>query len=64
MNTESTYDWEGGQWTVPINAFVSKVMRVGTQRVQLTLGGRHYAEAPRGGPDWGVRFMVTLLFPR
>jgi hypothetical protein len=63
-NTESSYDWEGGQWTVPINAFVRKVTRLGAQNVQFELGGRHYAEAPRGGPDWGVRFTVTLLFPR
>lgn len=64
VQTESTYDWEGEQWTVPINAYVSKVMRLGPQRVQFTLGARHYAEAPRGGPDWGVRFATTLLFPK
>jgi hypothetical protein len=64
VNTESSYDWEGGRWTVPINLFASKVVRVGTQRVQFTLGGRHHAETPPGGPDWGVRFVVTLLYPR
>jgi hypothetical protein len=64
VNTESSYDWEGGQWTIPINAFVRKVARIGSQSVQFELGGRHYAEAPRRGPDWGVRASVTLLFPR
>jgi hypothetical protein len=64
VNTESSYDWEGGQWTVPINAFVARVVKIGGQRVQFTLGGRHYAEAPRRGPDWGVRAVVTLLFPK
>jgi hypothetical protein len=24
---------------------------------------RYYAEAPRGGPEWGIRFAITLLFP-
>jgi hypothetical protein len=25
---------------------------------------KYYAEGPKGGPDWGLRFMVTLLFPK
>ncbi|MFY9825389.1 MAG: hypothetical protein WAM82_28695 [Thermoanaerobaculia bacterium] len=32
--------------------------------LQLTLGGRYYAEKPDGGPDWGLRFVVTFLFPK
>lgn len=27
-------------------------------------GGRVYVESPDGGPDWGLRFTVTFLFPR
>jgi hypothetical protein len=64
LNTESTYDWRGNQWTVPINAGVTQVVKLGGQRVQLGLLGRWYAEAPRGGPDWGVRLQITLLYPR
>lgn len=64
VNTESTYDWRANQWTVPINAGVSQVLKLGGQRVQLALLGRWYAEAPRGGPEWGVRLAVTLLYPR
>ena len=26
-------------------------------------GARYYLESPEGGPDWGVRFVVTLLYP-
>jgi hypothetical protein len=63
VNTESTYDWEGQQWTVPINLFVSQLVRIGGLPISFTLGGRYYAERPRGGPDWGFRFVVTLLFP-
>ena len=32
--------------------------------VQFAIGGRNYAEKPVGGPDWGLRFVVTLLFPK
>jgi hypothetical protein len=63
-NTESTYDWENEDWTVPLNATVSQVLRIGGQAVSVGAGGRYYVEAPEGGPDWGLRFTLTLLFPR
>ena len=25
---------------------------------------RFYLDTPPGGPDWGVRFVVTLLYPK
>jgi hypothetical protein len=64
LNTESTYDWSHSQWTVPLNASVSQLIRVGKQPVQLSLGVKYYAERPLGGPDWGLRFAITLLFPK
>lgn len=63
INTESTYDWHNSQWTVPINLSVSQLIKVGKMPVSLGLGVKYYAEAPEGGPDWGVRFIVTPLFP-
>ena len=64
LNTESTYDWKSEQWTVPINVAVSKLTSIGKQKVSFQLGGRYYADAPDGGPDWGLRFTATLLFPK
>ncbi|MFM1770672.1 MAG: hypothetical protein RJA22_3201 [Verrucomicrobiota bacterium] len=63
VNLESSRDWERDQWNVPVNVVCSQLLKVGRQPVQLTLGGRYYAERPAGGPDWGLRFMVTFLFP-
>jgi hypothetical protein len=63
INTESNYDWTGHQWTVPLNASVSQLIRVGKLPVQLTFGGRYYATGPQGAPEWGLRFAITLLFP-
>lgn len=63
LNTESTYDWHNSQWTVPINLSVSQLIKLGKLPVSLALGIKYYAEAPAGGPDWGVRFVVTPLFP-
>jgi hypothetical protein len=64
LNTESTYDWTHSQWTVPLNASVSQLIRVAKQPIQLSLGVKYYAERPIGGPDWGLRFAVTFLFPK
>lgn len=64
INTESTYDWDNSQWTVPLNAQVSQLLKIGRQPVQFSLGARYYAEKPDGGPQWGLRFSVTFLFPK
>jgi hypothetical protein len=64
VNTESTYDWENEQWTMPFNVTVSQLLKIGAQPIQLQLGGRAYTDRPRGGPEWGLRFTVTLLFPK
>lgn len=64
LNTESTYDWTNDQWTVPIHFVVRQLFDIGNQRVSVALGGRYYAETPEGGPEWGVRLGVTLVFPK
>ena len=64
VNTESTYDWQARQWSVPLNFQVTQLLKVGRQPISLQLGYRYYAEGPSGGPDWGLRFAVTLLFPK
>jgi hypothetical protein len=64
LNTESTYDWENNQWLVPINLQVSQLLKFGSQPVQFTFGGRYYPEKPKNGAEWGLRFAVTLLFPK
>lgn len=64
VNTESTYDWHGSQWTVPINVVGSQLLKFGDQPVSIGMGGRYYAEADSGGPEWGVRVVFTFLFPK
>ena len=64
FNFESTYDWEREQWTVPFNVGYSKVTKLGSQLVSYQAGVRYYFETPDGGPDWGVRFAFTLLYPK
>ncbi|KAB0267280.1 transporter [Microvirga brassicacearum] len=65
LNTESTYDWANDKLTVPINAVVAKLIKVGTQPISLFVGARYYAMSPESGPKGlGLRAGVTLLFPK
>jgi hypothetical protein len=65
LNTESTYDWEAGEWSVPVNIVVAQLLKLGPQILQLSAGARYWVDSPPGGPDgWGLRVGVTLLYPK
>jgi hypothetical protein len=64
LNAEATYDWNESQWLVPVNATVSQLTRIGKLPMSFTIGGRYYAEGPSGAPEWGLRFVITPLFPK
>jgi hypothetical protein len=66
LNTESTYDWETEEWSVPVNAVVSKLLRFGKQPVQLFAGARYWVDSPEdvGPTGLGARAGITLLFPK
>lgn len=65
LNTESSYDWQNDQWSVPVNAIVSKVFQAGGQTLSVGAGARYWADSADAGPHgWGLRFIVTLLFPK
>ena len=63
VNLESTYDWKNEQWTIPVNLYVTQLVKFGKTPVSFQLGGRYFAEKPEGGPDWGLRFNVTFVLP-
>ena len=65
INTESTYDWETEQWSVPLNLQASQLLKLGGQHVQVGGGVRYWLDSPSGGPDgWGLRMNLVLVFPR
>ena len=64
INTESTYDWQTREWSVPINLFVTQLFKVGHQPMSLQAGPRYWADSPKDGAEgWGFRVAFTLLFP-
>ena len=63
VNTESTYNWQAEQATVPLNFTVQQLVKIGGSP---RLSGRLplLRRKPDGGPDWGLRFTITFLFPK
>jgi hypothetical protein len=65
LNTETTYDWNAGEASVPINAGVNQLLDIGGQKLQVGLGLRYWLDSPDSGPEgFGARFNVIFLFPR
>jgi hypothetical protein len=65
LNTESTYDWEREQWSVPINLVATKILKL--HGLALSVGGglRYWAESPEdGAKGLGYRAVLTMLFPK
>ena len=63
VNSEAVYDWHSGEWTVPVNFMVTQLVKIGGKPISFQGGLRYYLDKPDGGPDWGIRFGVTLVFP-
>jgi len=65
LQSESTYDWEGSEWQVPIRGVATKVTRIGNQLVSVGGGVNYWLESADNGPEgWGLRLTMTFLFPR
>jgi hypothetical protein len=64
INTESTYDWNAEQWSVPVNMTASKLLTLGRQPISIGGGLRYWVDGPEGGPEGlAYRLSLTFLFP-
>lgn len=64
LNSESTYDWVGQQWSVPLNFMITKLTKIGNQPISIQGGLRYWAETPDSGPNGlGGRVALTFIFP-
>jgi hypothetical protein len=64
VDTETTYNWQDHESTAPMNFTVQQLLKIGKMPVAFQAGYRYYVEKPDGGPDWGLRFTITFLFPK
>jgi len=67
VSSEMSANWNNtpgdAKWTIPLILQLSQILKIGKQPVSIQIGGKYYADSPRYGPDWGVRFAFTLLYP-
>ena len=47
-----------------MNFMVQQVLKIAGKPIAFQAGYRYYINKPDGGPDWGLRFTITLLFPK
>lgn len=65
ITTETSYDWENQQWSVPVIGQVAQLFKIGPQIIQLAAAAKYWAESADDGPEgWGLRIQLTLLFPK
>jgi len=64
LNSEMLYDWKSETWTIPLNLSVTHLVKIHGKPISFQGGVRYYLDKPDGGPDWGIRFGVTLVFPK
>jgi len=65
VNTESTYNWQSKEWSVPVNLTVTQLLKIKDHPLTVQIGPRYWIDSPDDGPQgWGFRAAVTFLFPR
>jgi len=62
-----TANWEAkgaDQWTVPLGLQASQIFFLGNQPLSALLGAYYNVVRPDIGPEWQLRFQISLLFPK
>lgn len=65
LQSETTYDWETEDWSVPVNASVGKLAMIGGTPVNIIGGAGYWLESPDAGPEgWRFRLQVQFVLPK
>jgi len=65
MQTESNYDWELEQWSIPVNTAVARLVKFGKVPVSLQAGVGYWVESPDAGPEgWRFRLQANIVLPK
>ena len=57
MQSESNYNWKTEQWSIPVTAAVSRLVKFGKLPVSLQAGIGYWLESPDSGPK-GIRYRL------
>jgi hypothetical protein len=63
VGVDADYDWVRSRWSAPFHAGVSHVFKLRSHTVQLALAAKIFTPSA-SGPQDGVRFTATYVFPR
>jgi hypothetical protein len=65
ISSETTYDWIDKEAAIPLNFVITKLTKIGNQRVSIGGGLRYWAKSTDNGPEGlGFRGVFTMLFPK
>jgi hypothetical protein len=65
LQSESAYDWDAEEWSIPVNVSASKLLLLGGLPVSLQGGVGYWATSPDNGPEgFRARFQFTVLLPK
>jgi len=65
LQTESVYNWNSEEWSVPVQLIAAQVFKIGNQVMQFRLGARYWLDSPTMGPEgWGLKTGLTFIFPK
>ena len=62
-----TANWEarsGQEWTIPLGLALGQIFRIGGQALNGQAGAYYNVVRPDLGPEWQLRFQLSLMFPR
>jgi len=64
VDSESTFNWEADEATVPLIVLLSKVTKFGPLPFSIQGGGGYYLQRPDGAQRWIARLNFVLILPR
>ncbi|WP_069436639.1 hypothetical protein [Methyloceanibacter methanicus] len=63
LTSQTSYNWNSDEWTVPLNLTYQSVGKLGDQSVQFQVGGAYAPIVPDDYPNWGLQASLIFLFP-
>ena len=65
LNTESNYDWNSDDYSIPINLTATKLITLNKQPISLGGGVRYWAhDHDNSAKDFGFRLIASFVFPK
>lgn len=65
LNTESNYDWNTDDYSIPINLSVTELISLNKQPISIGGGVRYWAhDHDNSAKEWGARLIASFIFPK